>query len=911
MAIGRLTKVSAVVIWAAICAVNEPARAAGPHVDVRWSVLAGQYFLAENLTAQEGGFDLEIHPGSEAEVMLRGVDLETSSSMSRHSSSTTGSSASPPSHEGLQTFEQRKRQVHVERRRERVSANEDDDEELEAANTTTTAEEDAEMARLEVLLPVADWTFKKLDVRGAVRDAARYRVTVQASSPHEKPMFRLGLTPGQDLRPGERLYREWMVDNRCLWYLAGRPDESAELNDDQVWGAFGQDGCVVGSTLSMEVDLTKGQVRFWSPSSQGSQPELRFSLDGFAPISLPRLTEQRDHVSLTQDLVINGASFNFETSNFGPDLPLGRAIVEGLVLADPIDACDPFSTRMSQKIKGNVLYALRGGCDFLDKVLHAQAAGAVAVIVADNKESRRQARPVKKSKLGAKGGDDESIAAGDLADGPELVIMDHINRHEDASRVLIPSVFVSNAADKYITSQYKAGRSINVALRGSVDAPAHHGLHWREHRLSPAIWLGPNTEVSITVEASPKASVQKQSCRPVAYLPLAASERKSLLASLRGVARSKETSKDAAGFRTSKRLAAQGQACGETEASPGSYLSVLDSGISLIPWLRNIPQFSSEFQESKFSARQKITNGWGLSLVPSTDLLRSQEDKSVVLQRHASRCPREASASRNELVVQRASDASDKSQTESAIICTFVHGLAAPRETSASILPVVSPEFFALSTLRAPLIYMWEFHLIIPEIFESTRQSKEQKGSETAESASGYEKNFEDKPSGKDNTLFAAVGVVTDPTGRASEFWGLTSDGFPLIKGREMSISSSSVEINQALRWTSYAGVLLDLSDMSITIFTDAAHSRWVTLQIKPNPDILLPVMGEPENGLPSAGAMPFITLHAGLRVRPGEFLTHKHADAVRAQKEHRKASSKCIQAHTDVHICAASASTA
>ena len=75
---------------------------------------------------------------------------------------------------------------------------------------------------------------------------------------------------------------------------------------------------------------------------------------------------------------------------FGPELPnpaLGGSVVAGLDSENPAgpsstDACSALTN--SASVNGNIALVDRGSCDFVDKVANAQAAGATAVIVANN-----------------------------------------------------------------------------------------------------------------------------------------------------------------------------------------------------------------------------------------------------------------------------------------------------------------------------------------------------------------------------------------------------------------------------------------------------------------------------------------------------------------------------------------------
>jgi len=75
-------------------------------------------------------------------------------------------------------------------------------------------------------------------------------------------------------------------------------------------------------------------------------------------------------------------------ASFGP--PLGRKAVKGQVMPviDQPDgtglACAPLPKQNAWSIRGNIALVSRGTCPFVDKARNVQAAGAIAMIVADN-----------------------------------------------------------------------------------------------------------------------------------------------------------------------------------------------------------------------------------------------------------------------------------------------------------------------------------------------------------------------------------------------------------------------------------------------------------------------------------------------------------------------------------------------
>ena len=117
---------------------------------------------------------------------------------------------------------------------------------------------------------------------------------------------------------------------------------------------------------------------------------------------------------------------------FGPAL---TSISGNLVLVDdgsaaPNEGCSALTN--SAVINGNIAVVIRGNCNFTDKVLNAQNAGAIAVVVVDNVEGA----------LVSMSGDEPSIN--------------------------IPSVFISKSDGDAIIAQLSGG--VNISLQGSSNS---------------------------------------------------------------------------------------------------------------------------------------------------------------------------------------------------------------------------------------------------------------------------------------------------------------------------------------------------------------------------------------------------------------------------------------------------------
>jgi subtilisin family serine protease len=91
--------------------------------------------------------------------------------------------------------------------------------------------------------------------------------------------------------------------------------------------------------------------------------------------------ETAANVNITAPASIVGTYFGVPAS-FGPPLP-GSALTGNLVYALPHDACNPLTNAAA--IAGNIAVIDRGTCSFEPKVAAAQAAGAAAVIMVDNR----------------------------------------------------------------------------------------------------------------------------------------------------------------------------------------------------------------------------------------------------------------------------------------------------------------------------------------------------------------------------------------------------------------------------------------------------------------------------------------------------------------------------------------------
>jgi extracellular elastinolytic metalloproteinase len=195
----------------------------------------------------------------------------------------------------------------------------------------------------------------------------------------------------------------------------------------------------------------------FSTPADGSRPRMQMFV--WTPPA-PVVVTVNPPASITGDYSASGAAF-------GPTLVATGPITANVVLAlDPADAAGPSTTdgcsplTNAAQVAGNIALLDRGACPFVDKVKHAQNAGAIAVIVANNVAGA----PV------TMGGADASI--------------------------IIPSAMVSQPHG----SLYKANLPFNVTMRGgglNRDSDFDNGVivHEYAHGISNRL-TGGRTNVS-------------------------------------------------------------------------------------------------------------------------------------------------------------------------------------------------------------------------------------------------------------------------------------------------------------------------------------------------------------------------------------------------------------------------------
>ncbi len=175
--------------------------------------------------------------------------------------------------------------------------------------------------------------------------------------------------------------------------------------------------------------------------------------------------------SLTVNTGSLAGSYIAVPASFGEAIPEDTALSGDLVVViddnlggestDEIDACDDITN--AAEIAGNIAVIRRGVCEFGSKVLRAENAGAIAVIMINNIA-------------------DDPISMGPGAEG---------------GSVTIPSVMVSQADGEALLAALEAGEMINVSLQNmgpyQIDGDLDNGIiaHEYGHGISNRLTGGP------------------------------------------------------------------------------------------------------------------------------------------------------------------------------------------------------------------------------------------------------------------------------------------------------------------------------------------------------------------------------------------------------------------------------------
>jgi len=212
----------------------------------------------------------------------------------------------------------------------------------------------------------------------------------------------------------------------------------------------GTAGAAIKKILNRE-PLSYGQIvaKHWTPEGEFQTghcaesvlvEEEEVSFDGEVALNQLELGEEGGQVQLIGADSSNGEPtvFEFLLGKFGGPRP---ATPRALVLADPVNACEPLKD--TQDYKGKFVLSKRGGCPFTKKAKHIEDAGGYGAIVSNNAPVLVQ------------------MAKGDVPD--------HL--------VTIPAGMVTSSAGEYIQAALKKNDKLRVAfVQHDVQARFWDGL---------------------------------------------------------------------------------------------------------------------------------------------------------------------------------------------------------------------------------------------------------------------------------------------------------------------------------------------------------------------------------------------------------------------------------------------------
>ncbi|AKD02354.1 T9SS-dependent M36 family metallopeptidase [Pontibacter korlensis] len=240
-----------------------------------------------------------------------------------------------------------------------------------------------------------------------------------------------------------------------VWYKYGFDEESGNFqsfNFDK--GGLGADHVMAEAQDSRNISTTRNNANFATPVD-GFRPRMQMYLWSGIP--------DGDMFRVTSPAAIAGSYLAIQAT-FGPRLS-STPITGKLVLADGLLACGAISNAAA--IAGNIAVVYRGSCEFGVKVLNAQNAGAIAVVVINNAPGT-------------------PTAMGVGATNPSLIT--------------ISSLMITDEAGAKIRALLDSNQEVIVSLKDDGSGPEIDGdfdngiiVHEYGHGISNRLTGGPNT----------------------------------------------------------------------------------------------------------------------------------------------------------------------------------------------------------------------------------------------------------------------------------------------------------------------------------------------------------------------------------------------------------------------------------
>ncbi|MBJ6119451.1 T9SS-dependent M36 family metallopeptidase [Pontibacter sp. BT310] len=240
-----------------------------------------------------------------------------------------------------------------------------------------------------------------------------------------------------------------------VWYQYGFDEISGNFQADNFGkGGIGGDHVMAEAQDSRNILTTRNNANF-ATTPEGQRPRMQMYLWSGIP--------DQDMFRITSPTSMAG-SYPAAQAAFGPRLN-STPVTGKLVIGVSADGCSALTN--AAEIAGNIAVLYRGSCEFGVKVLNAQNAGAIAVVVINNAP-----------------GAPTTMSVG--ATNPSLIT--------------ISSVMVSDVTGASIRTQLDAGQEVMIALKDDGSGPEFDGdldngiiAHEYGHGISNKLTGGPNT----------------------------------------------------------------------------------------------------------------------------------------------------------------------------------------------------------------------------------------------------------------------------------------------------------------------------------------------------------------------------------------------------------------------------------
>lgn len=253
----------------------------------------------------------------------------------------------------------------------------------------------------------------------------------------------------------------WNNLTHDVWYQYGFDEVSGNFQADNFGkGGLGGDHVMAEAQDSRNIPFppagvtTRNNANF-ATTPEGQRPRMQMYLWSGIP--------DPDMFRITSPTSIAG-SYSAAQASFGPRLT-STPVTGKLVVGVSQDGCSALTN--AAEIAGNIAVLYRGGCEFGVKVLNAQNAGAIAVVVINNAP-----------------GSPTTMGVG--ATNPSLIT--------------ISSVMVSDVTGASIRTQLNAGEEVTIALKDDGSGPEFDGdldngiiVHEYGHGISNKLTGGPGT----------------------------------------------------------------------------------------------------------------------------------------------------------------------------------------------------------------------------------------------------------------------------------------------------------------------------------------------------------------------------------------------------------------------------------